>query len=77
MVGGVANNAAWGLTIGPEEADQHVRYCVRLFLNGLLALHAETQAPQQERLRALLDEAAAQLESARGKLEQAGRLSGN
>lgn len=76
VVGGVANNAAWGLTIEPDEADRHVSFSVRLFLRGLLAVHGESANAEQVRLRALLGEAAEQLEAARGKLDQASRLSG-
>ncbi len=76
VVGGVANNAAWGQTIEPHEADSHVRFSVRLFLHGLLATQAESGSTGQERLRALLGEAAGQLEEARSRLEQASRLSG-
>jgi TetR/AcrR family transcriptional repressor of mexJK operon len=77
VVGGVANNAAWGSTIEPHEADRHVRFSVRLFLHGLLAAQGDSHAIEQERLRALLDEAARQLEEARVRLEQASRLSAN
>lgn len=76
VVGGVANNAAWGLTVEPEAADEHVRYSVHLFLNGLLSQHDEAADSERERLKALLDEATAQLDRARGMLEQASRLSG-
>jgi AcrR family transcriptional regulator len=75
VVGGVANNAAWGLAIEPDAADQHVRFSVRLFLNGLLAIQGEADGAESARLTPLLDEAAAQLESIRSKLEQARRLS--
>lgn len=77
VVGGVANNAAWGLTIEPHEAERHVRFSVRLFLHGLLATQGVSHSTEQERLRALLGEAAGQLEEARARLEQASRLSGN
>jgi len=77
VVGGVANNAAWGMKIEPGAADQHVRFSVRLFLHGLLALQGVAADSEQRRLRELLDDAAAQLEKARGKLEQASRLSRN
>lgn len=77
VVGGPANNAVWGLMIEPDEADQHVRFSVHLFLNGLHASHGEAQTTELDRMKVLLDEAAAQLERARGRLEQASRLSGN
>ncbi len=75
VVGGLANNAAWGLTIEPDAADQHVRFSVRLFLNGFHALQGEAESTELERLKALLDDAAAQLDKARGNLEQASRIS--
>jgi len=77
VVGGPANNAVWGVTIEPDALDQHVRFSVHLFLNGLHSLQGGGQGTELERLKSLLDEAAAELEKARGKLEQAGRLSGN
>ncbi|MDG2005461.1 MAG: TetR/AcrR family transcriptional regulator [Novosphingobium sp.] len=77
VVGGVANNAAWGQVVEPDAADEHVRYSVRLFLSGLLALHGEAIGGEPARIRVLLDEAAAELEKARDKLDQASRLSGS
>jgi len=76
VVGGVANNAALGMTVQPGEADAHVRFSVRLFLHGLLALQGIARA-EQDQLRSLLDEATAQLDDLRDKLEQATRLSGS
>jgi TetR/AcrR family transcriptional regulator, mexJK operon transcriptional repressor len=74
VVGGVSNNAGWGMSIEPAEADRHVRFSVRLFLNGLPELRGEPEAAAGERLGKLLDEAVAELESLRGRLEQASRI---
>jgi len=75
VVGGPANNAVWGVTIDPDALDQHVRFSVHLFLNGLRAKHSDASPLEPDRIRALLDEAAAQLADARSKLEQASKLS--
>lgn len=36
VVGGPASMTAWGIVLGEKEIDKHTRYCVRLFLHGLL-----------------------------------------
>src|SRR4029453_496025 len=38
VVGGPASMTAWGITLDKEEIEKHTRYCVRLFLHGLLHL---------------------------------------
>lgn len=75
VVGGISNNAGWGMSVEPAEADRHVRFSVRLFLNGLPALRGEPSAAAGERLGKLLEEATAELDSLRGKLDKASRLS--
>jgi len=77
VVGGPANNAVWGVMIDPDALDQHVRFSVHLFLNGLHSPRSDGQGAELERLKALLGEAAAELDKARSKVEQAGKLSGD
>lgn len=36
VVGGPASLTAWGIVLDPGEIDKHTRYCVRLFLHGIL-----------------------------------------
>jgi AcrR family transcriptional regulator len=67
VVGGPASNAAWGMRMDVESVERHTRYCVHLFLHGLLD-GRETQPPAHDaRLRQLLDDA-------RGRLDEAARL---
>lgn len=76
VVGGPASNAAWGMVIEPGEVDRHTRYSVRLFLHGLLDREKHEVPDEQAALVGALDEARAQLDAARAKLEQAARLAG-
>jgi len=76
VVGGLANNAAWGMTVEPEDIGRHVRFSVHLFLHGLLAGGAAPPDDRKARLRVMLEEAAEQLEEARSQLDQAARLAG-
>lgn len=38
VVGGPASMSAWGVSLDGKTIDKHTRYCVRLFLHGLLHL---------------------------------------
>lgn len=74
VVGGPASNAAWGMRMDMASVERHTRYCVRLFLHGLLAetaLPAESEAGQ---LRRLLRDAEDRLGEARARIEEATRL---
>ena len=46
VVGGPASMTAWGIALEKAEIDTHTRYCVRLFLHGLLHSQSEV-APVQ------------------------------
>ncbi len=74
VVGGLANNVAWGLVIGPDDIGRHVRYSVHLFLHGLLADREVRESDGNEQLRGLLDEAAQQLDKVRSRIDEAGKL---
>lgn len=74
VVGGLASNAAWGMTVEPEDVGRHVRFSVHLFLHGLLAGGGAPPDDRNARLRKILEEAAGQLEEARSRLDQAARL---
>ena len=63
VVGGPANNAAWGMAIDPQAIERHVSYSVRLFLHGLLG-----ESSGDATARKLLDQAAAKLAEARDLL---------
>ena len=76
VVGGPASTAAWGVALEPAAVDRHTRYCVHLFLHGLLP---EPRAgalarPGDGRLASLFDELAAQLESTGERLREGARL---
>lgn len=76
VVGGLASNAAWGMEVGADEIDRHVRYSVHLFLHGLFDRPAVAAAARGERFERLLDEASVQLERARTRLDEARKLAG-
>jgi AcrR family transcriptional regulator len=40
VVGGPASLSAWGVPLGEDEINRHTRYCVRLFLHGVLGQKA-------------------------------------
>ena len=42
VVGGPASLTAWGIALEEQAIDKHTRYCVHLFLHGLLHLHDDT-----------------------------------
>jgi AcrR family transcriptional regulator len=58
VVGGVSNNAAWGMVLQPETIDRHTTYCVRLFLYGLLPHGDGPVDEENRRLKTLLAETA-------------------
>lgn len=58
VVGGVSNNAAWGLVLPQEAIDRHTTYSVQLFLHGVLPAPAVATAEENRRLKALLSETA-------------------
>ncbi len=73
VVGGPANNAAWGVLPGQEAIDRHTRYSLRIFLHGLggggaVAANGADRAALEEdnlRLKKLLAETMIQLDQAR------------
>lgn len=76
VVGGPASNAAWGMRMDPGSVERHTRYCVHLFLHGLLdTAPAETQHDGGAARRALREAQAALAEAVR-RVEDAGRLVG-
>jgi len=76
IVAGPASTAAWGVSFDVEAITRHTRYCVHLFLHGLLPRERSPGADEQElvRLRSLLADASEQLTRARDRLEQAREL---
>jgi TetR/AcrR family transcriptional repressor of mexJK operon len=46
VVGGPASMTAWGIVLDQADIDRHTRYCVRLFLHGLLHLSQASAATQ-------------------------------
>lgn len=74
VVGGPANNAAWGVHVDPSSVERHTRYCVRLFLYGMIAMQNLTVQSEAGQLRQLLRETGEALEDIRKKIDRAGRL---
>lgn len=54
VVGGPANAAAWGVTLSPDEVEHQLRYCVRLFLHGIIPQRRE--GPEAGSVAALHEE---------------------
>lgn len=78
IVAGPASNSAWGVALDQEAITRHTRYCVHLFLHGLLPRKTEGGAGEDEleRLQSLLGEVTEQLSAAREGLEKARKLAG-
>lgn len=66
VVGGPASNAAWGMRIDIAAVTRHTRYCVRLFLHGVLG--PAPASGDTDRLRQLLRDAGQRLDEAVGLL---------
>jgi TetR/AcrR family transcriptional regulator, mexJK operon transcriptional repressor len=47
LVGGPPTMTAWGLVLDDDAIDRHTRYCVRLFLYGLLSREAAGESPRR------------------------------
>lgn len=71
VVGGPANAAARGVVLDDAAVDRHTRYCVRLFLHGVVPRDRKSIAIEEEsrRLRSSMSEALTQLDQARQRLE--------
>lgn len=73
VVGGSGNNFAWGLEMDSEAVERHTRYCVELFLHGLLppsgdsagAMIATQLEMENLRLKKLLAEKMIELDQVR------------
>lgn len=74
VVGGPANNAAWGMPMDMGSVERHTRYAVRLFLHGVLDGSAARSDSDMRELRRLLGEAGQRLEEARQQIDRAGGL---
>ena len=48
VVGGPASMVAWGVALDEKEVDAHTRYCVHLFLHGLLHAERESASTKSE-----------------------------
>lgn len=59
VVGGPASMTAWGVALDKSKVDKHTRYCVRLFVHGLL--HSQPQVATDAR-RGARKQAAAPLQ---------------
>jgi AcrR family transcriptional regulator len=73
VVGGPANSAARGVALDDADVDRHTRYCVRLFLHGVVPRDRKSNALEEEnlRLRSSMSEALTQFDQARERLEDA------
>lgn len=76
IVAGPASTAAWGVSFDVEAINRHARYCVHLFLHGLLPRERQDGAGEPELLllRKLLAEVSEDLASAGDCLKQAREL---
>lgn len=72
VVGGPANASAWGVVVDDEALDRHTRYCVALFLHGVVPRDQQSLAVEQEnqRLKSSIADALGQLDRARERLKQ-------
>lgn len=70
--GGPANASARGVVFNDEDVDRHTRYCVGLFLRGVLPRTKRTLAVEEEnqRLKKTIVDALAELERVSGRLNQ-------
>lgn len=74
VVGGPASNAAWGMQLDMASVKRHTRYCVRLFLHGVLDRSAPAAQSEAGQLRQLLHDAEERLGEARARIDEAARL---
>ncbi len=73
VVGGPANAAARGVVLDQAAVERHTRYCVGLFLHGLVPRDQQLIAVEEEnlRLKRSMSDALAQLDRARERLDTA------
>jgi TetR/AcrR family transcriptional regulator, mexJK operon transcriptional repressor len=73
VVGGPANLASRGIVLDDAAVDRRTRYCVGLFLHGVLPRDRRSVAAEEEnvRLRSSMTDVLAQLDRARDQLERA------
>lgn len=69
VVGGVASNAAWGMSVEPEGIERHTRFSVNLFLHGLLGRNRRDEGGDAAEVRRLLKEAQDAVERARSLIK--------
>lgn len=74
VVGGPANNAAWGMPLDMTAVERHTRFSVRLFLRGVLDGTRSSAASDARELQRLLREAGEHLDEARRQIDEAGGL---
>ncbi len=66
VVGGPASMAGWGVQSGREAIEAHTRYCVRLFLYGLLNRKSDDTVERENlRLKAIIANASRHMDRAR------------
>jgi AcrR family transcriptional regulator len=78
IVAGPASNSAWGIALDQDALARHTRYCVHLFLHGLLPREPAGDAGELElaQLQSMLSAASQELSSAQRQIEQARKLTG-
>ncbi len=71
VVGGPANAAARGVAFDDDAVDRHTRYCVGVFLHGVMPRDRKSIAIEEEnlRLKGSMSDALTQLDQARERLE--------
>lgn len=74
VVGGPASTAAYGMELRSEARNRHARYCVRLFLQGALRARGSPAIEREnQRLKAIIKDAARDLDRASDILKQGGK----
>lgn len=74
VVGGPANNVAWGARMDMVSVERNTRYSVRLFLHGLLDEAGPPAKSEAGQLRRVLRDAEERLNEARARIDEASRL---
>ncbi len=71
VVGGPANAAARGVALDDDAVDRHTRYCVGLFLHGVVQRDRKSIAVEEEnlRLKRSMSDALTKIDQARKRLE--------
>ena len=71
VVGGPASTAAWGVVLDNEAIERHTRYCIRLFLHGVLPAQGSAVLERENRrMTGIVENATRELAHAGEVLQQ-------